>query len=283
MIIKSTIYLLIGAMVVSCSTFKKIVDIREPVVSVDQVSVTALSFDAISLLFDIGIDNPNQLSVKLNGFDYNLFLDEQNFIGGQQNEEIYVKSLEKSSIKIPLQLNFKEIYQSFQSLTGKDSVRYQFKLGMTFDLPLLGATRIPIQTGGNVPLLKLPSLSIESLSLNNFSFTGANLNLRLKVKNPNPISIAAENLVYQFNVNGIEWISGQTQTQQKMQPNDNSIINIPMNLNFLQMGQAVYQIVSGENTVNYQLNGAIDLGSEHPLLQKLNLPFDQAGQLQIQK
>jgi LEA14-like dessication related protein len=283
MILRRTIYILIVAMVLSCSTFKKIVDIKEPVLSIDQVSVTSLSFESISLLFDIGISNPNQLSVKLNGFDYNLFLDDQNFISGQQIEDIYVKSLEKSSIKIPLHLNFKEIYQSFQSLTGKDSVRYQLKVGMMFDLPILGKTRIPIQTIGNVPLLKLPSISIESLVLKKFSFTGANLDLRLKVKNPNPISIAAEDLIYQFNVNGIEWISGQSQTQQKMQPNDNSIINFPINLNFLQMGQAVYQIVSGENTVNYQLKGAINLGSEHPLLQKTNLPFDQTGQLKIQK
>jgi len=152
-----------------------------------------------------------------------------------------------------------------------------------FDLPILGKTRIPVQTSGSVPLLKLPAISIKSLSLNKLGLTGAELDLQLKVDNPNPISIAADKLIYQFNVNGIEWISGQSQAQQKMRPNDSSIINIPVNLNFLQMGQAVYQIVSGDKTVSYQLKGAADFGIEHPLLQNLNLPFDQTGQLKIQK
>jgi LEA14-like dessication related protein len=109
------------------------------------------------------------------------------------------------------------------------------------------------------------------------------LELQLQVENPNPIAIAADKLNYQFTVNGNEWISGLSQNKQKMQPNDNSVISIPISLNFLQMGQSVYQIVSGNTTIDYQFNGAVDFGSDHPLLQTVNLPFNQTGQLKIQK
>jgi LEA14-like dessication related protein len=267
----------------SCATIKNIVDIKEPEAKIDKVSVSSLSFESIGLLFDIGITNPNQLSVKLGGFDYNLFLDDQSFLSGEQAEEIYIQSLQKSSIKIPMQLNFKEIYKSYQALNSKDSVKYQLKAGLIFDLPVLGNTRIPVQTDGKIPLLKLPSITISSLSLGNLSFTGASLNLKLLVKNPNPVSISTEEMDYQFSVNGLEWISGLSQTKQQMGSNENSTINIPINLNFMQMGQSVYQIVSGNNTVNYQFKGGIKFDTSHHLLQEFSLPFDQTGQLTIQK
>ena len=93
------LYLLVltGVMFISCTTLKKIVDIKKPDASVDEVSVTSLSFESIGLLFNIGINNPNQLSIKLSGFDYNLFLNDQNFLTGQQNEEIFIKSSKAKS------------------------------------------------------------------------------------------------------------------------------------------------------------------------------------------
>jgi LEA14-like dessication related protein len=270
-------------MILSCAALKNIVDIKKPEVRIDNVSVSSLSFESIGLVFDIGITNPNQLSVKLGGFDYSLSLDDQNFLNGEKNEEVYIESLQKSSIKIPMTLNFQEIYKSYQALDSKDSVRYQLKAGLIFDLPVLGNTRIPVQTDGEIPLLKLPSITISSLSLNNFSFTGASLDLKLLIKNPNPISIGTKQLNYYFSVNGLEWISGLSQTQQEMESNDNSIINIPITLNFLQMGQTVYQIISGNNAIHYQFKGGVKFDSSHPLLQEFNLPFYQTGQLNIQK
>ena len=52
-------------MILSCAALKNIVDIKEPEVRIDNVSVSSLSFESIGLVFDIGITNPNQLSVEL--------------------------------------------------------------------------------------------------------------------------------------------------------------------------------------------------------------------------
>ena len=272
-----------GFVLFSCATLKEITNIQKPLVSVDEVKLTDLNFDSLSLMFDIGIENPNQLSIKLNGFDYQFLLDEKNFLNGQQNEEIQIKSLDKNSILLPVTLNFKEIYQSYQAIKDKDSVLYRIKVGLSFDLPVLGNTRIPVETSGDIPLLKLPSLSISSLKLKQFSFTGASLELALQLKNPNPISLISNNLNYQLMVEGKEWISGGTQTPQKMQANNTSLITLPVTLNFLQMGQSVYQMVTGNSSLNYQFKGTAAIGSDHPLLKTINLPFNESGDFKIQK
>jgi len=86
------------------------------------VFISALTINSCKM--DLDLTNPNQLSVKLSGLDYNLLLDNHNFLNGEQKEEVFIESLQKSSIKIPIHLNFKEIYESYQTLGSKDSVVY---------------------------------------------------------------------------------------------------------------------------------------------------------------
>lgn len=127
-----------------CSTLKELANIQKPLVTIDNVQITGLTFDDISLKFNIAIDNPNQLSVKLAGFDYDLLLGELSFIQGQQNDGLLIEAQSKSLVELPVQLVFKDIYAKYQNLKNLDSTDYQLKVGLVFDLPVLGQTKIPV-------------------------------------------------------------------------------------------------------------------------------------------
>ncbi|MCB0303504.1 MAG: hypothetical protein KDI38_06985, partial [Calditrichaeota bacterium] len=58
-------------------------------------------------------------------------------------------------------------------------------------------------------------------------------------------------------------------------------LSIPVSLNFLEMGQTVFRLLSGDNTVNYNFDGKFALDSSLPLLKDINLPVTRAGELVI--
>ena len=121
------------------------------------------------------------------------------------------------------------------------------------------------------------------MKLNNINLTGANLLLEVKFKNPNSFSMLIDKMDYNFQVNGNNWLTGKANQKTSTNQNGESIIQIPVSLNFLQMGSSVFQLISGGKNLNYNFSGNLDIKNSHPLLEQLSLPFNQSGKFDILK
>lgn len=269
----------------SCSVFQGFVKerIKEPEVDFIGAKISALSFDGVDLLFDLRIQNPNNIGLKLAGFDYDFLLDGNPFVKGNQNKGIEIPSLGAENIQLPLTLKFTDIYQTFQNLREQGVSNYQIKCGFSFDVPVLGAIRIPVSKTGELPMIKLPKLSFNALKLDKLTLTGANLKLSLKMNNPNVFSMILDKMQYDFKLNGLSIISGLSNKSMQMKEKGESIIDIPVSVDFLTVGMSAYQILNGNKTLNYQLGGNLDLTSSLPLLGKVNLPFELSGKTNLIK
>jgi LEA14-like dessication related protein len=267
----------------NCSTLQELANIQKPVVTLDRVQITGLTFDDITLKFDIAIDNPNQLSVNLAGFDYDFLLNGRSFIQGQQHDELKIQAQSKSIVELPVNLIFKDLYNSYQDLENSDSTDYQLKVGLLFDLPVLGQTKIPVSMKGRLPLIKIPTVAIESLHLTKLNLTSANLQLKVILDNPNSVSLLLNRINYKFIVNGIEWITGLDENQQAIEQNAKSTLGIPIQLNFFQIGQTAYNLISGNTAVNYKMEGSLNIGTSGGLIQNQNVTFTQSGKMPIQR
>lgn len=267
----------------SCATLKQIANVQKPVVGVQGVRLTGMSFDALNLAFELKITNPNPISLSLAGFDYDFQIDDVSFLKGKQTKEMSIKSGGESIVDIPLSLNFNDLYSTYQSLKNQDSTKYKILCGLSFNLPVLGATRVPVSSAGMLPNLKVPEISVGSLRLNNISLNKADLELKLNVKNANNFGFLVNKLNYNFAVNGATWAKGLSDKQLKVTEKGEGTIAIPISLNFIEMGSSVYKIVSGSQKLNYQLQGSVDLNSSLPLMGRVNLPVDRAGEINILK
>ena len=280
----STLLVLIG--IYSCATLNTILNqmnVQKPTVEITNAQISDLSFDDLNLLFDIQIKNPNTVGINLAGFDYELLINENSFISGNQPDQLQIAANNQNTVQLPVKLKFLDIYNTFVDLKNNNNSKYQIKCGLNFNLPVLGETRIPISKSGDIPLLKLPKISFNSVKLDNINFSGANLMLEVKFKNPNAFSMLIEQMNYNFQVNGNNWLSGKANQKTSTSQNGESIIQIPVSLDFLQMGSSLFQLVSGGKNLNYNFKGNLDIKNSHPLLQNLTLPFDQTGKFDILK
>ena len=266
-----------------CAAIQELVNIQKPQITVKDVRLTGLNLQKIDLAFDVNIQNPNALSATLAGFDYDFQLGGSSFITGSQDKQLTIESMGQSQVEIPISLTFKEIYETYQSLKNQDSTNYKLACGLMFDLPVLGRTRIPVSKSGDVPLIKIPKVNIGSIKLKKISFSGADLLLNLKLDNPNNFSFALDKLNYDFAINNKTWAKGLTQEKLSVNKKGKSTVSIPISLNFSQMGSAIYNIIKGNQALNYNLQGDVDLNTSVPMLKNVSLPINRSGQINILK
>jgi len=277
--------LFVSAFLSACSIFQSVISekIKEPKVDFVGAKLSGLSFDAVDLLFDLKIENPNRVGVKLAGFDYDLLLDGGSFVKGNQDKGIEIPSAGEETIQLPVSLRFADIYQVFENLREQGASNYQIKCGFSFDVPVLGAVRVPVSKSGEFPLIKIPKLSFGSLKLEKMALTGADLKLSLKLNNPNIFSMILDGLNFQFKLNDQSLASGITSKGAQIKEKGESLIEIPISLDFLTVGTSIYQILNGSKNINYSLNGKLDLTTSLPLLDKVNLPFELSGRTNLIK
>jgi LEA14-like dessication related protein len=202
-------------------------------------------------------------------------------VKGQQDKGLEIAAKGESTVQLPITLTFANLYQAYSNLKDNDSANYEIKMGFAFDIPVMGDVRIPVSHKGMLPMVKIPNFNVHSLHLDKLSLTGADLKLQIAVDNPNAFSLNLAEMDYQFAVNGKSWVSGQAQNAAQLNQKSLGIIDIPISLNFLEMGQSVYQLLSGGNQLNYEFMGYFDVGSSLAQFQTATLPVEKQGTISL--
>lgn len=268
-----------------CQTIQDIADsIQKPSLAVDNVRVTGFNFQEMELTYDIKVENPNAVAIQMLGYDYDLELNGNSFIKGDQTEKMKIEASGESIFQVPMTLNFSDVYQTVSGL-GKndDETSYSFLSNLTFDLPVLGATDIPVKKQGSIPLLKLPKLNVQNVQIQDLSLNGADLNLKLGFDNPNGFGLDINRLNYDLIVNGDQWADGSALQDVNIKENGMTELNIPISLNIGQIGMSAYRILSGSEPLDYQLKGNFNFNALHELLGATNFDFNRSGKVPISR
>lgn len=257
--------------------------ISKPSLSITDVHVTDFAFDEIELTYNVQVNNPNPVAVQMLSYDYDFDINENNFIEGNQQKQLRIEASGESTFQIPMRLNFLELYNLFNSLRDQNKADYTLAANLDFDLPVLGKTTLPVEKSGSLPMLKLPDINVSSLNVEDVNLSEANLVLNLNVENPNGFSLLVNALSYNLDVNGKNWVEGSNQKSLSVNQNGSTQIAIPISLNIREIGSSVIQLINNNNEVNFELNGDLDLGANHPLFEDMNtrFSFDKTGDLPI--
>ena len=275
--------LLIGG----CESLRDAVEVmRKPEVRIAGTELEALSFSGLTLRFDVEIKNPNPIGIGLSGFDYELQIEDNPFVSGQVQDKVTIAARDRSIIPLPVELGFEEIAKTIDALApgaGKEEATYRLSCGFSFDLPVLGRVRVPVETEGSFPILRTPGLRVIRLRLNEISLAGASLALDLELINRNSFKVFVESLEYRFQVDGRDWASGMRQERVRIPENDSAGLTIPIDLDFGALGRGVYQLILGGERLQYALEANLEVGTSLRGLQEASLPFELSGKLSIRR
>jgi LEA14-like dessication related protein len=273
-----TLILILAA---SCASVKPV--ILDPEVSVTEVRVTELSFYEISLEMELLITNPNPLGIDLEGFDYDFLINDASFIRGNQEDKVSLAAHGKSSLVIPFTLNYQNMYQTMVSIRDSRESDYKIVTGLHFVLPVLGEQRLELAHEGQIPLIRLPRFSFESLYVSSLGLMGADIIILMKVQNPNSFDINLKEFQGVLKVNKQKWAELDVPETVFFPSEEWRDMGFQIRLEFLSMGRTVRDLLSGEEALFYDYQGQTLLESSLEGLKDAYLPLDVSGEIELIK
>lgn len=269
----------------SCSAARDVVTeriVRLPRVQIVSADIMRLSFTDADLLFDVKVTNSNPIGIIMEGFEYEFLIEGESFIKGKQEGRVQIEANNSSIVPFPLSFNYTSVYRTVTLLRDGESAAYTLRLTLFFEVPILGVVEVPVERNGEFPLLRLPAIVPYAIRVESISLTSADILLEIGVENPNPFSFEASLFRYELIINERKWVSGSIR-EIVVQAKQKSILKIPINIDFIEIGESVIRLLSTGERAVYTIRGKVGLVTSFPLLGEVELPFEKSGEIPIIK
>jgi LEA14-like dessication related protein len=134
-----------------------------------------------------------------------------------------------------------------------------------------------ITTCNTIPMLQEPVVSLHSVQLAKLDIlSGAQLLCKVQVENPNVFTIPLPEIGWEVFLNTNSFVSGVVKNNQQIKAQNSTIVEIPVNLNFLDIFNA-FASLRGRKQTGYK--AAFDIKFAIPLLGDKVWHFEHEGEI----
>jgi len=255
--------------------------IGRPKVSVESAKLASLSFQGATLQFGFGVDNPNPVGLHLDGFDYALSVEGARMMEGRQDSKLDLAANAKQTIELPVTLKYQQLWTGLRQVVEKKEAGYVLEAGFAFDVPVLGRVRIPVRREGNLPLLRMPRIRLERIAIAGLSARAADLALSVAVDNPNDLEAELQGIDTGLTLNQRSVGRLVHEGTVRVAANGTERLTVPLRLDLVQLGSAVFRMLSNGGVVDYGLDGNLSLTSSEPAFVASEVPFSGNGRAEL--
>lgn len=242
--------------------------IEKPTAEFQSMKLRSIDFEKVDLDFTFLVKNPNAVGINLSSFSYDLQFEEKHLAKGDTQEPIELKANGSAPVKLPLTVTFSDFADNIALLfSSKEEVPYTIDMNFGFDT-FAGKMEVPLSQKGQVPLPKLPEVSVADVKLSDVGFTGASLEVGLDVLNKSQFPLKPKGLDYDLAVAGVS-VSKAQQSLPDVAAGAKQRVVLPVKLNFLKLGSAAVNAVKSKK-IPWAVKGNVDLGL-------FKQPFDLSG------
>ncbi len=278
--LRARLLLAVALLLAGCAGLAKS-GIGRPKVSVDSAKLASLSFQGATLQFGFGIDNPNPVGLHLDGFDYALSVEGARMMEGRQDSKVDLAANAKRTVELPVTLKYQQLWTGLRQVVEKKEAAYVLEAGFAFDVPVIGRVRIPVRREGNLPLLRVPKIRLERLAVAGLSARAADLALAVAVDNPNDLDADLQGIDTAIKLNERSVGRLVHEGTVHLPANGTQRLTIPLRLDLVQLGSAVFRLLSSGGVVDYGLDGKLSLTSAEPAFVPAQVPFSASGRAEL--
>lgn len=110
-------------MFVSCSSLKDVIE--APKVTLQDVKISELSGLFADLKVVLEVQNPNKIDFDVKNLRYALDINSKRITSGTMAEKVIVKAKDKTTVTLPIRVEYKDILSSALSILKKESLPYK--------------------------------------------------------------------------------------------------------------------------------------------------------------
>jgi LEA14-like dessication related protein len=124
-----------------------------PDITINKININNFSWAGAALDIVLELENNNSFGVNLNGLEYNISMGGASLVNGKSQNRTSIPQNGKTTVTIPLNVNFIKMGKSVFGLLSGESSEYEINGEMIFDAHD-GKKRFPFSNAGSVPLFK---------------------------------------------------------------------------------------------------------------------------------
>ncbi len=263
-----------------CNTLE-LAGVHPPDVSLASTRIRSLSPAGVDLALGFAVANRNSVGVSFDRFDVRLSVAGEQLATGDQRRGLTIGPRQTSRVEVPLSVAWSDLTRVYRALRGGGPAGYQVDAGFWFQLPVLGDVRVPVTHRGDFPVLRLPELSLAGIDVERLTPSGADLGLRLQLANPNDFPVDVGSLSYSLDLAGGRVASSRGARQLRVDRGGTGTWTVPVSVDFLAAGRALYQALAAGGQVPYRLDGELEMSSSQEWIDATRVPFSGAGSVRL--
>lgn len=198
-------------------------------------------------------------------------------LSGVAAQGLKLRKSSTSKVTLPVTLKFDDLRQLPGELWDADQFSYHLASRIYLDLPVIGKYDIPFTRKGELPVPKIPSVTLTNVNVTSLNLASADVIAMLEINNPNAFQLGLKNFNYRLDINKQTWGEGIASAPGSIAAKSSGTVRIPMKLNLLTMGKSVYQLLNGDQRLNYQLSGNVTLDTGLAMLRAYKMPLNLSG------
>ena len=251
-----------------------------PTARVTGVKLKDIDLTAVTMLFDVEVDNPYAVPLPLVNVDYSLASGDKPFLSGEAELQGTVPAKDKKTISLPAKVTYKQLLGALAGVKPGSVVPYRAGLGLSVDAPLLGRLRVPMEKEGELPVPAPPEVSVQQITWDKLSPTSAGGTIRLNVVNRNQFPVDLSQLAYGLTLGKTEVAKATLAKPLKLAADGGAgVLEVPISLSPSKLGFAVLGMLTGDGA-NYKLAGDASVGTPFG---PMKLPIEKAGKTVFRK
>jgi len=251
-----------------------------PSVQFQRMDVADIDFQHIEADFVFSVDNPNPVEIGLSSFSYDLDLEGQNLLEGDNEEGFALEAIGSSELRLPLDLTWEEAWDTAQATRGEDYV--DFALGGHFGfMTPIGEGRVPYHEDGDFPALRTPKFRFQKVrvaSLNLLTQT-AGIEIDLGVDNAHRSTLFFDAVDYRVSLGGTRVASGLIDEFGSVAGATEETLTIPVDVDLLAVGTTVVSALVDKTPVQVRLEADLDVDTPFGILP---LDLDETARVAVE-
>ena len=257
--------------------------LQMPKLSMPSMKIDRIDFTRAQLLFTVNVENPNEFDLPSPKMAYDYLVNNNSVIKSTLESNAALAAAAVTPIIIRLEVQYADLYRSFQALRNLGEAPSKLSLVSDFSLPAFAGNTSLTEITGSLPLLKVPSISFGGINARNLSLTNIDFNVIWEIENTNSFAMSVKDLAYTLTVNNSRWASGTAPASTQIAANRKTQIPLTFSINSLSMVRDITEIITRGTDVAYSCAGNISLGAALPGLDDFNSPLDFTGVTKLRR
>ncbi|MGC4001138.1 MAG: LEA type 2 family protein [Anaeromyxobacter sp.] len=244
--------------------------IQKPKLTFRSAEIQSVDLEAATVGFTFDLDNPNGFGLDLARIGYGVEVQGQRVATGDLPGGLKIPASGKAPVTFPVKIRFADVPGILGLFRARDALQYKLSGDLGLRSPV-GTIDVPVSHSASLPLPRLPSFSLDGLSLRSVSLDRLKLDVKVKVQNPNRFPIPAGRMDYALSLAGAEVARGQGKPVGSVPGGQSVTVSIPVDVSVSEAQRAATALMRGAG-VDVGVKGQAELAG-------LPIPLDLGDKL----